>query len=90
MVECAERHVVRTEVAAFETGDPAGRTFDRVTCAQAWHWFDPAARSGKAATVLGLDVRLCLFWSVGHHRGDLAHSCRTLSCAYCRVTARHR
>jgi 2-polyprenyl-3-methyl-5-hydroxy-6-metoxy-1,4-benzoquinol methylase len=37
MAEIAERHGIPAEVAAFETWEPAGRTFDRVTCAQAWH-----------------------------------------------------
>jgi 2-polyprenyl-3-methyl-5-hydroxy-6-metoxy-1,4-benzoquinol methylase len=41
MAEIAERHGIPTEVAAFETWDPAGRTFDRVTCAQAWQLAGP-------------------------------------------------
>ena len=40
------------EVAKFEDWDPAGRTFDAVTAAQAWHWVDPAAGAAKAAAVL--------------------------------------
>ncbi|HVS44442.1 MAG TPA: class I SAM-dependent methyltransferase, partial [Candidatus Dormibacteraeota bacterium] len=41
MAEIARRHGIPTEVAEFEAWDPAGRTFDVVTCAQAWHWLDP-------------------------------------------------
>ena len=53
------------EVARFEDWDPAGRTFDRITAAQAWHWVDPVAGAAKAAAVLRPGGRLCLFWNVG-------------------------
>ena len=82
MAEIAERHGIPTEVAAFETWDPAGRTFDRVTCAQAWHWLDPEVSVGKAASVLRPGGRLCLFWNVGRYPGDLAGA---LHAAYQRV-----
>ena len=82
MAEIAERHGIPTEVAAFETWDPAGRTFDRVTCAQAWHWLDPEVSAGKAASVLRPGGRLCLFWNVGHYPDDLADA---LQAAYQRV-----
>lgn len=72
MAEGAERHGIPHEVAAFETWDPSGRTFDRVTCAQAWHWLDPQVSSEKAASVLRPGGRLFLFWNVGHHPDDLA------------------
>jgi SAM-dependent methyltransferase len=72
MVEIAERHGIVAEVAAFEKWDPAGRTFDRVVCAQAWHWLDPEASLEKAASVLRANGRLCLFWNVGHYPDDLA------------------
>jgi SAM-dependent methyltransferase len=72
MAEIAERHGVRTDVAAFETWDPAGRTFDRVTCAQAWHWLDPDVSTAKIASVLRPGGRLCLFWNVGDYPDDLA------------------
>ena len=35
------------EVATFETWDAAGRTFDTVTAAQAWHWIDPRPAAGQ-------------------------------------------
>lgn len=85
MAEIAARHGIATEVAAFETWDPAGRSFDRVTSAQAWHWLDPAVSAGKAASVLRPGGRLCVFWSVGHHPDDLAAA---LQAAYRRVLAR--
>jgi SAM-dependent methyltransferase len=82
MAEIAGRHGIPTEVTAFETWDPAGRTFDRVTCAQAWHWLDPEVSAGKAASVLRPGGRLCLFWNVGHYPDDLADA---LQAAYQRV-----
>jgi SAM-dependent methyltransferase len=82
MAEIAQRHGIPTDVAAFETWDPAGRTFDRVTCAQAWHWLDPEVSAGKAASVLRPGGRLCLFWNVGGYPGDLADA---LQAAYQRV-----
>ncbi|HUY47346.1 MAG TPA: class I SAM-dependent methyltransferase [Streptosporangiaceae bacterium] len=82
MAEVAQRGGVSAEVGAFETWDPAGRTFDRVTSAQGWHWLDPAVSPRKAATVLRPAGRLCVFWSVGHHPDDLADALHT---AYERV-----
>jgi len=82
MGEIADRHGIPTEVAAFETWDPAGRTFDVVTCAQAWHWLDPEPSADKAVSVLRPAGRLCLFWSVGHYPDDLADA---LQAAYQRV-----
>lgn len=72
MARIAERHGVPTEVARFEAWDPAGRTFDRVTCAQAWHWLDPHVSTDKAASLLRAGGRICLFWNVGHQPDDLA------------------
>jgi SAM-dependent methyltransferase len=69
-------------VAAFESWDPAGRTFDLVTCAQAWHWLDPEVSAGKAASVLRPGGRLCLFWNVGGYPDDLADA---LQAVYQRV-----
>jgi SAM-dependent methyltransferase len=82
MAGIAERHGIPTDVAAFEAWDPAGRTFDRVTCAQAWHWLDPEVSAGKAASVLRPGGRLCLFWNVGRYPDDLADA---LQAAYLRV-----
>ena len=40
MAEIARSHGIDVEIGAFEDWDAAGRTFDRVTSAQAWHWLD--------------------------------------------------
>lgn len=77
MAEVARRSGIPVEVSAFETWDPAGRTFDRVTCGQAWHWLDPDARLDRAVTVLRPGGRLCLFWNMGNHPDDLADALRT-------------
>ena len=82
MAEIAERHGIPTEVAAFEAWDPAGRTFDLATCAQAWHWLDPQVSTEKATSVLRPNGRLCLFWSVGRYPDDLADA---LQAAYQRT-----
>ncbi|WP_210716782.1 class I SAM-dependent methyltransferase [Amycolatopsis acididurans] len=52
MAEFARRSGVEVEVAKFEDWTPAGRTFDAVVAAQAWHWVDPVAGAAKAAEVL--------------------------------------
>jgi len=72
MADVAARSGIPTEVGAFDTWDPAGRTFDRVTCAQAWHWLEPGPSADKAATLLRPGGRLCLWWNIGHHPDDLA------------------
>lgn len=64
MAEVARRHGVEVEVARFEEWEPAGRRFDRVTSAQAWHWVDPVAGAERAAGVLRPGGRLCLFWNI--------------------------
>jgi SAM-dependent methyltransferase len=78
MAQVAERHGIPTEVSAFEAWDPAGRTFDRVTCAQAWHWLDPAVSRDKAASLLRPGGRICLFWSLGSHPDELADALRAV------------
>jgi SAM-dependent methyltransferase len=55
---------VLTEVATFESWDPAGRGFDAVVAGQAWHWVDPVAGAVKAGRVLRPGGRLALFWHV--------------------------
>jgi SAM-dependent methyltransferase len=64
MAEQARQGGTQTEVAKFEDWDPAGRSFDAVTAAQAWHWVDPAAGAVKAAAVLRPGGRLAVFWNV--------------------------
>jgi SAM-dependent methyltransferase len=72
MAEVARGHGVDVEIAAFEGWDAAGRTFDRVTSAQAWHWLDLPVATAKAATVLRPGGRLCLIWNAGCQPDDLA------------------
>jgi SAM-dependent methyltransferase len=61
MAEFARRSGVEVEVATFEAWDPAGRAFDAVVAATAWHWVDPVAGAAKAAQVLRPGGRLTLF-----------------------------
>jgi SAM-dependent methyltransferase len=76
MAVLARGRGVEVEVAAFERWDPAGREFDLVTCAQAWHWLEPAAAAARAAEVLVRGGRLGAFWNLGdppaHVRARLA------------------
>jgi SAM-dependent methyltransferase len=64
MAELAREGGTEAEVAKFEEWDPAGRTFDAVIAAQAWHWVDPVAGAAKAAAVLRPGGRLAVFWNV--------------------------
>ena len=63
MAEVARRHGFEVEASAFETWDPAGRQFDAVTAAQAWHWIDPLAGAAKAAEALREGGVLAVFWN---------------------------
>ncbi|NUS59146.1 MAG: class I SAM-dependent methyltransferase [Streptomycetaceae bacterium] len=64
MAEFARGRGLPVEVGAFETWDPAGRTFDVVIAAQSWHWVDPAVGAAKAARVLRPGGRLAVFGHV--------------------------
>ncbi len=72
MAEIARRHGIAVEIGAFEDWDAAGRTFDRVTSAQAWHWLDLPVSTAKAASVLRPGGQLCLIWNDGYPPDDLA------------------
>jgi SAM-dependent methyltransferase len=72
MAEVAFRHGIDVEIGAFEEWDAAGRRFDRVTSAQAWHWLDMPAATAKAASLLRPNGILGLIWSGGAHPDDLA------------------
>jgi SAM-dependent methyltransferase len=63
MADLARQSGLEAEVATFEAWDPAGRAFDAVIAAQAWHWVDPAAGAAKAAQVLRPGGRLAVFWN---------------------------
>jgi SAM-dependent methyltransferase len=72
MAEIARSHGIDVEISAFEDWDAAGRTFDRVVSAQAWHWLDLPRATSKAASLLRPGGRLCLIWNAGCHPDDLA------------------
>lgn len=72
MAKVARSHGLDVELAAFEDWDPAGRTFDRVLSAQAWHFVDPQVGAAKAASVLRPGGKLFLLWSAGCHPDALA------------------
>ena len=72
MAAIALGHGVDVEIAAFEAWDAAGRTFHRVTSAQAWHWLDLPIATAKAASVLRPGGKLCLIWNAGCPPDDLA------------------
>jgi len=61
MAEVARGYGVAVEIAAFETWQDAGRQFDLITCADAWHWIDPALGIPKAARVLRVGGTMALF-----------------------------
>jgi SAM-dependent methyltransferase len=71
MARLAARGGIETEVARFEDWDPAGRTFDAIVAAQAWHWVDPVAGAAKAAAVLRPGGRLAVFWNAFEPAADL-------------------
>lgn len=72
MAEIARSHGIAVETASFEDWDAAGRAFDRVISAQAWHWFDLPVSTAKAASLLRPDGSLCLIWNAGCHPHQLA------------------
>ncbi len=78
MAEIARSHGIYVEIGAFEDWDAAGRSFDRVTSAQAWHWLDMAVATTKAASLLRPSGSLGLIWSGGAHPDDLADALEDL------------
>jgi SAM-dependent methyltransferase len=63
MAELARQSGLQVEVATIETWEPAGRAYDAVVAAQAWHWVDPVKGPTKAATALREGGRLAVFWN---------------------------
>lgn len=71
MAKLARQSGLDVDVATFETWDPAGRMFDAVIAAQAWHWVDPVAGAARAARVLRPGGRLAAFWNAFQPPDDL-------------------
>lgn len=63
MAAVARGHGIDVELSSFEDWDDAGRRFDLISCAQAWHWMDPEVGSAKAARILHECGTLALFWN---------------------------
>lgn len=63
MADLARRFGLDVEMSKFEDWNPANRTFDAVTAAQAWHWIDPIAGASQAARALRPGGRLAIFWN---------------------------
>jgi SAM-dependent methyltransferase len=63
MASVARQGGLTVEVAPFEAWHSAGRSFDALIAAQAWHWVDPVAGAAKAAQVLRPGGRLAVFWN---------------------------
>ena len=82
MADLARQRGLDVEVATFERWQRAGRVFDAVVAAQAWHWVDPVAGAAKAAEVLHRVGRLAVFWNVFDPPPDLAQA---FAAAYRRV-----
>jgi len=65
MAALARAKGLAVEVTPFEHWRPAGRSFDLVTAAQAWHWVDPLEGPVRVASVLARGGRIALFWNLG-------------------------
>ena len=74
MADLARQGGIEVEVAKFENWDPAGRAFDTVIAAQAWHWVDPVAGAAKAAQALRPGGRLAVFWNSFEVPADLTEA----------------
>jgi SAM-dependent methyltransferase len=63
MAEVARASGLEVEVGRFEEWQRAGREFDLVTSAQAWHWVNPEIGAERAAAALAPGGALALFWN---------------------------
>src|SRR5487761_2402098 len=75
MAAVARQGGLEVEVAKIEDWDGAGREFDAVIAAQAWHWVDPVAGAANAARVLRPGGRLAVFWNAAQLPPELAAAC---------------
>jgi SAM-dependent methyltransferase len=71
MAAVARRSGLQVEEGRFEEWDPAGRRFDLVVSAQAWHWIDPGQGPGRAAQALKAGGHVGVFWNRGQPPDDL-------------------
>ena len=71
MADVARRHGIDVDVAPFETWEPAGRRFDLVISAQAWHWVDPAKGPAKAHEALRRSGHLAVFANLYRHEAGM-------------------
>jgi SAM-dependent methyltransferase len=71
MAAVARRYGLQVEEGRFEEWDPAGRRFDLVVSAQAWHWIDPGQGPVRAAQALKAGGRVGVFWNRGQPPDDL-------------------
>jgi SAM-dependent methyltransferase len=78
MASVARAKGLEVEVATFEAWDAAGRRFDLVTAAQAWHWIDPGVGAVKAADLLDDGGALGVFWNLGDPPAELAARLRPI------------
>jgi SAM-dependent methyltransferase len=67
MAAVARRKGLTVEEGTFEDWPAAGRKYDLVVSAQAWHWVDPERGPAQAASVLVPGGRLAVFWNLGRH-----------------------
>ncbi len=74
MAELARQAGIEVEVSAFEEWDTAGRRFDAVIAAQAWHWVEPVSGAAKAAQALRPGGLLAVLWNVFQLPPDLAEA----------------
>jgi SAM-dependent methyltransferase len=63
MAAIAQGKGITTEIATFESWEPAGRTFDLVMFAASFHWVDPAVALPKVRQILRDGGNLALLWN---------------------------
>ncbi len=63
MAEVARGHGIEVETTPIESWSAAGRQFDLVISAQAWHWVEPVAGLAKVAEVLRAGRLFAPFWN---------------------------
>lgn len=71
MAAVARGHGIPVEEAAFEDWDAAGRRFDLLTFAAAWHWIEPGRGVAQAAGLLRPGGWLARFWGFHELDGEL-------------------